>query len=95
MPIRHGQRYYAQVLLQPARYKLLENLAKERGIRPTALIREFTYNSLERELPASVYKRAEAEDDATWRQTILNRVEGRRAARTEQAEAESETDATL
>jgi hypothetical protein len=45
---------------------------------------------LERELPASVYKQALAADEAVWRQSVRNRVEGRaksrEASKTEVAE---------
>ena len=73
----HGSRRYFQVLLQPNRADLVEEMAKEQNIRATELIRRFVYQSLERELPASVYKQADAADEAVWRQAVRNRVEGR------------------
>ena len=50
---QHGSRRYYQVLLQPNRAKLVEEIAAEKGIRATELIRRMTYDWLERELPAS------------------------------------------
>ena len=55
---QHGSRRYYQVLLQPNRAKLVEEIAAEKGIRATELIRRMTYDWLERELPASQYKQA-------------------------------------
>jgi hypothetical protein len=39
------------------------------------------YSYLERELPASIYKQAFAADEAVWRQSVRNRVEGRAKSR--------------
>ena len=47
---QHGSRRYYQVLLQPNRAKLVEEIAAEKGIRATELIRRMTYDWLEREL---------------------------------------------
>ena len=55
---QHGSRRYYQVLLQPNRAALVEELAKEKGIRSTEMIRQMVYSWLERELPASQYKQA-------------------------------------
>ena len=74
---QHGSRKYFQVLLQPHRAELVEELAEEKKVRATELIRQFVYQALERDLPASIYKQAEAADQAVWRQAVRNRVEGR------------------
>ena len=51
---QHGQRRYYQVLLQPNRAKLVEEIAAEKGIRATELIRRMVYDWLESvSLPAS------------------------------------------
>ena len=47
---QHGSRRYYQVLLQPNRAALVEELAKEKGIRSTEMIRQMVYSWLEREL---------------------------------------------
>jgi hypothetical protein len=86
----HGSRVYYQVLLQPNRADLVNELAKEAGVKATEMIRRMVYSYLERELPASVYKQALAADEAVWRQSVRNRVEGRaksrEASKTEVAE---------
>jgi Mg/Co/Ni transporter MgtE len=86
----HGSRVYYQVLLQPNRAELVNELAKEAGVKATEMIRRMVYAYLERELPASVYKQALAADEAVWRQSVRNRVEGRaksrEASKTEVAE---------
>ena len=77
----HGSRVYYQVLLQPNRSELVNDLAKEAGVKATEMIRRMVYSYLERELPASVYKQAFAADEAVWRQSVRNRVEGRAKSR--------------
>ena len=84
---QHGSRRYYQVLLQPNRAAaLIEEIAKEKGIRATELIRRMAYDWLERELPASKYKQALAEDQAVWAQAVRNRVEGRAKSKKESEE---------
>ena len=82
----HGSRKYFQVLLQPNRARLIEEIAAEKGIRATELIRRAAYEYLERELPASKYKQALAEDQAVWAQAVRNRVEGRAKSKKESEE---------
>lgn len=77
MAIRHGNKTYLQILLDPNRAALLAELAKEQNIRPTAWIREAVYSALERALPASVYNEAVAKDEESWRESVRRRVEGR------------------
>ena len=77
----HGSRVYYQVLLQPNRSELVNDLAKEAGVKSTEMIRRMVYAYLERELTASVYKQALASDEAVWRQSVRNRVEGRAKSR--------------
>lgn len=77
MAIRHGNKTYMQILLDPHRAKLLIELAEEKNVRPTALIRDMVYRCLERDLPSSVYNEAVAKDAATWRESVRKRVEGR------------------
>ena len=83
----HGSRRYYQVLLQPNRAQIIEDMAAEQKIRATELIRRAVYDWLERELPASVYKQALAEDRAVWAQAVRNRVEGRAKNRKESQES--------
>ncbi len=77
MALKHGNKTYFQILLDPHRAKLVLDRAEEKGIRATAWIRDAIYKELERELPASVYKEALADDDAVWRKSVRRRVEGR------------------
>ena len=83
---QHGSRRYYQVLLQPNRAALVEELAKEKGIRSTEMIRQMVYSWLERELPTSQYKQALAADQAVWAQAVRNRVEGRAKSKKESEE---------
>ena len=77
MALKHGNKTYMQLLLDPNRAKLVEAEAQKEGIRPTAWIRKIVYNSLESILPSSVYKEAEAKDQVVWRESVRKRVEGR------------------
>ena len=83
MPLRHGQKYYCQLLLDRNRYGLVEKLARQEGKRPTALLREMVYAALEKALPASEYKAAEAADQAAWAESVKRRVEGRQRSKQE------------
>ena len=77
MAIRHGNKTYMQILLDPHRAKLLLDLAEQTSARPTAWIRNAVYKALEREYPAAVYNEAVAKDEAAWRASVRKRVEGR------------------
>jgi hypothetical protein len=74
----HGQKCYFQVLLDPSRSALLDALAEEKGLRPSALIRELTYQGLSRAYPASMYNLADAQDAAIRQESVHRQVEGRR-----------------
>jgi len=77
MAIRHGNKTYMQILLDPHRAKLLFDLAEKASTRPTAWIRNAVYKTLEREYPAAIYNEAVAKDEAAWRASVRKRVEGR------------------
>jgi len=77
MAIRHGNKTYMQILLDPHRAALLAQLASEKGVRSTAWIRDAVYAALEKALPSSIYQEAFAKDQASWRESVRRRVEGR------------------
>ena len=77
MAIRHGNKTYMQILLDPHRARLLFDVAEKVTMRPTAWIRDVIYKALEREYPAAIYNEAVAKDEATWRASVRKRVEGR------------------
>ena len=91
MPLKHGQKVYCQLLLDTNRYKLAEQLANEQGKKVTGMLREMVYSALEKALPASDYKAAEAADKAAWAESVQRRVQGR--MRSKQEEKESGQDA--
>jgi hypothetical protein len=91
MPLRHGSKIYCQLLLDTNRYKLAEKLAATEGKKVTGLLREMVYAALEKALPASDYKAAEAADKAAWAESVQRRVQGR--LRSKQPEGGSEPDA--
>ena len=90
MALRHGNKTYLQILLDPYRAKLVMDQAKSQGIRATAWIRNAVYKELERELSTSIYKDAEAKDEAVWRESVLRRVQGRTANETTNEVPDSE-----
>ena len=84
----HGRKAYFQVLLDPHRAALIEAEAEKAGIRSTAWIRDAVYSVLERKLPASIYKEAVAQDDASWKASVRRRVEGRTKVNRNEKESE-------
>lgn len=81
MPVRQGGKIYSQVLLDLHRYQLLERIARKRGVKPTALIREMVYDALQGLCRNSEYKAAEAADAALWADSVRRRVQGRQRSR--------------
>jgi hypothetical protein len=81
MPLRHGQKFYCQLLLDRHRYLLVDEMAKQQGKRTTALLREMVYSALEKVLPLSEYRAAEAADNAAWADSVKRRVQGRQRSR--------------
>ncbi len=90
MPLRHGQKFYCQLLLDRNRYLLVDEMAKQQGKRTTALLREMVYSALEKALPSSEYRAAEAADHAAWADSVKRRVQGRQ--RSKQDAHDTETD---
>ena len=77
MAIKHGNKSYFQVLLDPNRSELIEELASLKGIKGTAWIRNVVYRKLEEEFPSSIYRVAEAKDKLIWRETVKRRIDRR------------------
>jgi hypothetical protein len=77
MAIRHGNKTYLQILLDPHRAELLKQVAESKGVRPTAWIREAVYMMLEMQVQPKVYQAAAEKDELTWRESVRKRVEGR------------------
>ena len=93
MGIKHGNKHYLQILLDPNRAKLLLELAQDSGTRATAYTREAIYQHLRRTLPASLYNEAEAKDKLAWSESVRRRVKGRMDAKSEK-KAETDTEAS-
>ena len=47
MPLKHGQKFYLQLLLDSGRYQLLKAIAEKEGVRVSALARAAVYAYLE------------------------------------------------
>jgi uncharacterized phage protein gp47/JayE len=77
MAIRHGNKQYFQILLDPNRAELVQQEAAKNKQRATAWIREAVYAQLKRAYDSSIYDEAEAQDLARWRQSVRKQVEGR------------------
>ena len=86
MALKHGNKNYYQVLLDPHRSKLNEiNLkkdllekAKKERMKGTAWVRRAAYNQLQREFSSAEYKIAEAKDELLWRESVQRRIDGRK-----------------
>ena len=90
MAIRHGNRTYVQLLLDPHKAALLKKEAEESGKKLTDHLRTLLYKSLQRSQPSSLYNEAQAKDEASWRESIANRVQGRMRNRAERLENAAE-----
>ena len=86
MPHKHGSKMYCQLLLDSNRYKLAENLAAERGVRVTAMLREFVYSALSQIQPQE-YGIAEQADKEAWAESVQRRVEGRQRSKQDKNES--------
>ena len=82
MPVRHGNKHYLQVLMDNAKFQLLEQCAQERGVRTTALARDAVYEWLSKNVDPELFKAANLIDDATWKQSVRNRAKGRTESKT-------------
>ena len=77
MARQHGNKQYLQVLLDNAKYQLLEQCAQERAVRVSALARDAVYEWLSKNVDPELFQAANLIDDATWKQSVRNRVKGR------------------
>lgn len=73
----HGSKRYYQLLLDPHRAELLEQLAQDAGMRTTAYARELLYSAIKRSTETATYGLAEAQDQALRRKSIQKQVQGR------------------
>jgi|TARA_Y100000033_G_scaffold49613_1_gene58254 hypothetical protein len=87
MAIRHGNKTYMQILLDPHRAELLVKMTESLGVRPTGWIRDVIYKELERCIPEEIYSKALNEDKEEWQASIRRRVEGRMRSKKEASEA--------
>lgn len=90
MPARQGGKIYCQLLIDPHRYALIEEMAVQADMRVTAMIRELVYVALESKVNASIYREAKARDEAIWAESIRKRVEGRLRSRAKTQETQPE-----
>jgi hypothetical protein len=60
-----------------AKFQLLDQCAQERGVRTTALARDAVYEWLSRNVDPELFQAANLIDDATWKQSVRNRVKAR------------------
>ena len=78
MALKHGNKNYYQVLIDPHRSKLIEKAAEKKGIKGTAWVRRAAYNELQREFSSAEYKIAEGKDELLWRESVQRRIDGRK-----------------
>lgn len=78
MPLKHGNKRYMQILLDNARYELLENKACKNGMRVTGLARQAIYEWIERNHSEEEYTAALKIDTEQWAESMRNRIDGRK-----------------
>tara|TARA_R100000278_G_scaffold71114_3_gene56063 strand:- start:304 stop:555 length:252 start_codon:yes stop_codon:yes gene_type:complete len=78
MALKHGNKNYYQVLIDPHRSELIEETAKKQGLKGTAWVRKAAYDQLQREFSSAEYKIAEAKDKLLWRESVQRRIDGRK-----------------
>ena len=78
MALNHDNKKYVQLLIDPSRFMLIEQIAKDKGLKTTALMRQAIYDWLGFMLDDEVIQAAEKLDHARWQQSINNRVKGRK-----------------
>ena len=66
MPLKHGQKFYCQLLLDKHRYQLVEKMAEQQNKRVTALLRDMVYATLQVAFPPAEYKAAAEADREAW-----------------------------
>ena len=81
MATKHGNKVYLQLLLDPAKALLLERKAQDQGVKTTALAREAIYYWLSSVTDPAIMEAAESLDQACWKQSVQNRVAGRKRAK--------------
>tara|TARA_Y100001968_G_C19361807_1_gene720232 strand:+ start:383 stop:643 length:261 start_codon:yes stop_codon:yes gene_type:complete len=81
MALNHGNKKYVQLLIDPSRFMLIEQIAKDKGLKTTALMRQAIYDWLGFMLDDEVIQAAEKLDQARWQQSIKNRIKGRKKNR--------------
>ena len=81
MAIKHGNKIYYQVLLDPAKGRLLESMANAQSRRTTSLIREIAYEWLAHSVDSELFEIASNHDAEVWKRSVQNRVEAKRKNR--------------
>ena len=77
MALRHGNKTYFQILLDPHRAELVQLLAKAQNKRATAWMRDTIYARLEAEWPEQTYKDAAEKDALQWQRSVHRRADGK------------------
>ena len=80
MSIKHGNKRYFQLLLDPYKAAILEKEAKRRGQRPTALMRDLLFKAAE-DIDPEGFPAANHSDRLLWEESVKNRIKGRTEAR--------------
>tara|TARA_R110002020_G_scaffold43515_1_gene126343 strand:+ start:260 stop:499 length:240 start_codon:yes stop_codon:yes gene_type:complete len=77
MALRHGNKTYFQILLDPHRAELVQLLAKTQNKRATAWMRDIIYAHLKAEWPKQTYEDAAEKDALQWQRSIHRRADGK------------------
>ena len=77
MQIRHGNKKSLPVLIDNAKFQLLEQCAQDRGMNTTSMARFAIYDWLSKNSDPDLFQAAILIDEATRKQSIRNRVRSR------------------
>ena len=92
MATKHGNRKYYQLLIEPNKAALIEKLAAQSGVRATAYMRDALTTHLALNCNRDEFLEAVNKDEELWRQSVINRVAGRKKAKLTRAETPARKD---
>ena len=67
--------------MNPNRGRLVKQLAEEKGMKVSEVIREAIYEHLRKNLSKELYSSAVIDDQNYWKQVVDNRLEGRASSK--------------
>jgi len=92
MPTRYKNKQCLQVLIDNAKFQLLEQCAQDRGMKTSALARLAVYDWLSRNVDPELFQAAVLNDEVTRKQSIRSRVRSRLQNKASNATSDTPSD---